>query len=808
MKRLLQEKPTDKSPSTGVVEKVIQVRVEKSSSIISASVEDSKWTRLTLYDDEAVEMMKQVTARQITVKPYKSMLEGPQDSSEVEHDTDTRQASEKQFNTDQVQTEPLKHQSLTSIRDKSAYHHPKVCKEEFQTNTYKSLLEVFKNALKSRGLQGLSQHLKEHWSLYLSNTGGQMEFQELLPLLVSGPSLIFFTFRLDRDLHQRYEIEYEVPVKNSDSINPKSFKYTSSATPLETMLQTLASIDTVSTYDYSNQERERIPLTYKVFIIGTHRDILENNKSMATELKIKEIDEVIHEAVRVTSYFRHIEFAAKDQLIFTVNNFSEVDSDFLLIRSSVQQVIHTGYFSMTTPSHWLIYSLVLRQNESRVESYDNCFRIARDCGITDHDEHKEALHFIHTKMGVIHYFPQNELDQIVILDPQVLFDEVTEFITETFTFEQAGYHAMEDFKKGIFCYSDFEMVSHLKRKSSDPLLIPSKFAKLLEHLRIVAPFYHDGILKYFFPCALSHADEQQSEQSIQTAGLHLIPPLVVSFGCGYRPVGLAGALIKYLMTNERQSKDFKWKLLTDNIYRDQVSFLIEPSCDTVVLKMFTTHLEVICISDPNDSDRSHCPIDKTCTEVWKSIKAGIERVNSDINYIRNTEPSFTFYCQVQGCTYSAKPHPAKLLPGKLFCPKSNKSCKLPKGYKTWMLQELTTQDHAPYIPVEDGQETDIQCNMSHHSLLLTQLSEHAANWRDIGTHLGFRQGELNIIKCAPLLLQEAPKSWLSAMLSEWLEWAPGDQRGSTRCATLNSLKSALKKAGLGRTAQELTLQEH
>ena len=65
MKRLLGEKPTGKSPSTGVAEKAIQVRVEKSSSnIVSACVEGSKWIRLTHYDDEAVEMMVQLTSKQ------------------------------------------------------------------------------------------------------------------------------------------------------------------------------------------------------------------------------------------------------------------------------------------------------------------------------------------------------------------------------------------------------------------------------------------------------------------------------------------------------------------------------------------------------------------------------------------------------------------------------------------------------------------------------------------------------------------------------------------------------------------------
>ena len=450
---------------------------------------------------------------------------------------------------------------------------------------------------------------------------------------------------------------------------------------------------------------------------------------------------------------------------------------------------------MTTPSHWLIYSLVLRQLKSRIESYDNCFRIARDCGITSHEELKEALHFIHTKMGLIRYFTKDELDQIVFLNPQALFDKVTELITDTFTFEKAGKQIEDDFKKGIFSFSDFE-----KLQCSDPLLNPSRFAKVLEHLRIVAPFHQDGVLKYFLPCAIPHGDNTDKPQDRSTQTSQPIPPLVVSFECGYRPMGLAGALIKYLMTNERQSNYFTWNLSTDGIFRDQVSFLIIQSCDTILLKMFPTHLEVTFLPDPNDSERVGYSIEKVCHEVWKTIQAGIERVNSDINCIRNTQASFTFYCQVKDCTFG-KPHPAEYVPGKLFCPKSNKSCKPPAGFKTWMLQGVPKDDLAATV------NTDLTCNRSHHAALLSQLKTHAAKWRDIGTHLGLCQGELDTIASKPNIQQQAPVSWLSAMLAEWLEWAPGDERGSKNYATLSGLKSAVREAGLGRTAEELTLSK-
>ena len=78
--------------------------------------------------------------------------------------------------------------------------------------------------------------------------------------------------------------------------------------------------------------------------------------------------------------------------------------------------------------------------------------------------------------------------------------------------------------------------------------------------------------------------------------------------------------------------------------------------------------------------------------------------------------------------------------------------------------------------------------------LYGQLSKHSDKWSTIGVLLGFKQSELDIIQARPFLLNSAPHSWLSVMLTEWLEWAPGDDRGSVDFATLNRLKKAMNKA--------------
>ena len=88
-----------------------------------------------------------------------------------------------------------------------------------------------------------------------------------------------------------------------------------------------------------------------------------------------------------------------------------------------------------------------------------------------------------------------------------------------------------------------------------------------------------------------------------------------------------------------------------------------------------------------------------------------------------------------------------------------------------------------------------------HDNIYYLLEPHAANWRVLGKALGFLESELNLIQHKPLLLYDAPKSYLRDMLSQWLQWAPGDGRGSTGFATKESLHAALLKANLGQLAE-------
>ena len=803
MERLLGRMPSSVSPSTGLAESVVQVKVIQKSATFAANVEESIWLVMD-YDDEAIKLMLINSESQNKVEMPILQTEEREDtfSSEARFPEADLGKNKDELSIDSESENVLFEAETGLLVSESPPVFPSSLRHRPQLpDSYISPIEILKKAVRKKGYEALKQHFERTWSLYLTNTGGQMEFQEVLPLLVSGPSMFFFTFRLDRDLYEYYTIEYEL------SDGKRSYPYTSTLSTVDGMLQTLASVSAMGTFVYSGLHKRDKPLRPKVFFVGTHKDQLDSEK---TDSYIARIDQQLQKIIRSTAYCKElVEFASESQLIFTVNNFSESDSDFKSIRLAVQRVVMRSEFQMTSPAHWLIFSLAIRKLNDRVISYDLCLEIARQCGLTD-EELDEALHFIHSKMGLIRYFPYEHIKSLVFIDPQLLFDKVTELIVNTFTFEKVGLHEMEQFKhKGIFSLENLDEIG--MQGQSSMIMSTFQFGKLLERLRIAAPLKVVNEMKYFLPCVLAHAHESKSHFVTYDTP---VPTLLIAFECGYIPKGISGALIKYLIANEMESL-IKWTLLTDKIFKNEVSFCAGPY-DTITIKIFPTHFEIICIPDPQfNGERNKWPVEKMCTVVLETLDTGIKQILQDLNYI-NTQHRVTFPCLADGCSGG---HPAQLnwCNGSLCslqCISVGKRSKLPANVHFWEppLRAVNEEQHKELKasssslsppPAKRSHLEKYILSESHHGSLFHKLIEHATKWREIGSSLRFRPSELEEIQARPLLLNGAPRSFLSAMLADWLQWAPGDSRGTTSFATLENLKAALNQAGLGATAHDL-----
>ena len=693
LRRLVEEGPPDPntvSPSTGVLENVVKVEVKKLCAVASEK-KNLKWQKLK-YDEEALELImtttknyshssdisKPIAVKYIFQRKSKSMqgmkLSLPSKTSkQVKHvmlETDKPNEHESTHNDDDTDSNEERSKHIT-------VYSPDIAP-----------VDIFKKAVKLRRMDALREHLESSWSLYLTNTGGQIEFQEHLPLLVCGPSIFFVTFPLHHDLDKPYEVQYQYP---DGSVK----KYSSTPTLIQELLQTLATIYALDYVDIQIGDEE-ITLKPTVFFIGTHKDCLKSESE-----EILKIDEKLQRYIEQTSLYHQgsIQFASdyensnESRLLFTVNNLSKDDDDFQKIRFAVQQTVEVKChkeFTVQCPSSWLIFSLILREKHksNRVLRLENCFKIAQECGISSHKELTTALCFIHSRLGLVRYFNVKELDSLVVIDPQVLFDKITDLIVETFVGKNAHRSEIKEFRqKGIISVAVMKRIS--ERSNEDNQLPFTWVTKLLNHLRLAALFKDCYGEKYFFPSALCHVPKAQDSTVVSPPPhepqANQPPPVVIAFETGFCPRGIAGGLIKCLMTNEMKSKRH-WKLLPDRIFRNQVCFRIEAYGD-IAIKILPTHLEITLQMD-SEGDITETEIQETCEEAYAQISKSMKIVTKMYG---KCEYYWTFYCTSTQC--KKDPHPAEIewdvkCPSKfkLSCKVSNERVSLPSGYERWSIQ--------------------------------------------------------------------------------------------------------------------------
>ena len=86
--------------------------------------------------------------------------------------------------------------------------------------------------------------------------------------------------------------------------------------------------------------------------------------------------------------------------------------------------------------------------------------------------------------------------------------------------------------------------------------------------------------------------------------------------------------------------------------------------------------------------------------------------------------------------------------------------------------------------------------------LLNLIHNFSDKWNEIGLGLGFTPPELNQIISNPSLFMSAPTSFLTKLLSQWVQWPTMDHPiKPTLCALCETLRSSL--VGLGSLAEKV-----
>ena len=654
------------SPSTGVLNAVVRVTVKKVTMVVAVAVQPGLiWERIE-FDVEAIALLKSVTKDRICHSSLTEPL--ALEGATKDENTDKAEMANPSASTSAENKPQSERSARSGLQPFFRFGERRVSASSTSTVPgFKAPLDIFKEALKSEKWGEVEAFIKDSLTIYFTDTGGQPEFQEVLPALISGPALFFLVFKLIDDLNQRYQVQFVSPTKKSTS-------YESSFTVKETLLQSLASIATTCSYaSYNSKE-----IKPRVALIGTHED-------QASEDQIRAIQQELKEMLEKTTYYCQniLVFAAKNEPVFTVNNISSDGRDTDKIREIVEQIAKHPSFHIEAPLPWLVSSLAFRLLQVPVISYEQCTSIASECGIDTPKEVKEALWFLHHKVGFIRYFESvPELRDVVILDPQLLFDKITELISSTFTFDPVlvGAYDDEQFRKtGMF---SLRTIEDLTARSPEHLN-SKKLIKLLEHLHIIAPIQDTSgnIEKYFMPCVLRHAIPKASSQEEASSK---VPPLFITFRCGYCPKGVFSALIVHLMSKHNNGgAKIIWRLKEKEVSRDRVTFNVGQEFHTVSITTHCTHLEVLIQSETQASaNLLQASPHEVCDSIRQCIDEGIVAVSQTLHYSCDSAFYYGF-----GCTCSERSdHPAVCYdkdPCIMVCSKSQVPRDLPENCRIW-----------------------------------------------------------------------------------------------------------------------------
>ena len=208
---------------------------------------------------------------------------------------------------------------------------------------------VLQNAVQHRRQIEATKKLRKRHFLYLTDTGGQPEFRELLPLFLPGPTTTFIVFDLRYEFHSIKEVEFLqsdlVPVKYGKTFTVKEV--------INDILQNIYCSKSQST----------------VVFIGTHKDLLPASELQSImETKNQDLRKLLQDC----PYYQEDMLIQSDEknIIFCVDNAS-VNKSHSFVRSAVVGLCNDIRFSVKVKPRWLLFAITLKGAQTVCMSYED-----------------------------------------------------------------------------------------------------------------------------------------------------------------------------------------------------------------------------------------------------------------------------------------------------------------------------------------------------------------------------------------------------------------------------------------------------
>ena len=513
------------------------------------------------------------------------------------------------------------------------------CREEAEAQDSDNLLEQLLKQLQSEdGDEGRPQteggdgdQLEEvfgsEW-VYFTDSGGQPQFHELLPLFIHNTSATLFVIRLSESLDSCPLVEYYKDGK------PVGQAHHSTLTTIDTLRCLIRSMQ-------SRPAKGRLP---KIIVVGTHKDLMEEC-SEKLEVKNKRL------LVLLREYSDSLVFFSQDlqQLIFPVDTAHPKKEEKKIAEDIRRHVEDTDVEEVKVPIWWYILELLLRQLAKQlgreVLSRRECLEIAYALQFHE-DAFDAALSFFHD-LNVFHYYPDT-LPEVVFVNSQVPLDKLTELVDFSFSLrqgmsDQASCSPRSSMEGKWMRFRDqgiltVKFVEKFQQHYVKGLFTPHSFLKLLNKLLIAAPLTDDdtqpaSLPDQFMPALLDMLPHSKLEKHRVLSSA--AAPLLIRFPEGWPRAGVFCCLVIHLMNV------CGWKVTHASgkvilVARNCIKFRLPKSTCYVTLIDAFSHIEVHVKAPVNVCER-------VCPMIQESVISGIKAACSRLHY-NNDVPHLAVFC--------------------------------------------------------------------------------------------------------------------------------------------------------------------
>ena len=466
------------------------------------------------------------------------------------------------------------------------------------------------------------------------DSGGQLEFLEMMPVFLRGASKFVYVLKLNESLDERAMIRY---FKDGKLVWEYEAYMTNEAS-LRQCVRTMRSL---------NNKNPDIPPA-KMLFLATHRDMVAQEKLPGVlDTLNKRLREILLPQFREQLIYCDTQ---KEDFIFTLNAAKPEKEDkecAKSIRECLSEVGEGGEGGKKVPLRWYaLYQKLLEVASGlgkKVLPREQCQQVAESMEI-NYESCGEALNFF-DGLNMLFYFP-DILPQLVFMEPQMLLDKVSELVEETYHMRQCKAVPGDKLRFRDYAQVTEKFLEEFKSHYEPPLFTPKELVTLLKGLLVFAEMSEDV---YFMPCLLQVVDWEVVEEH-RVSGEKA---LTLHFPKSGPLMGMFCSTVAYLMSPDN-CHPCPWRVVQNKtgapkcLHRNIIKFTIPNYTGTITLIDHFTHFELHLHTHP-----------KKAPQLWElahdAVFAGLKKAGKTIGYTNNT-PVPAIVCPAH--PRPAKPHPA------------------------------------------------------------------------------------------------------------------------------------------------------